>query len=77
MRSRRKNSNLQRKSSRLKREVRGTARVALSFVPGFGLALSTYEMTRKTVKTARVAKDYGDELYKEAKRQINRRNPFY
>lgn len=77
MRSRRRNSNLRRKSSRLKREVRGTTRAALSFVPGLGLALSTYDITRKAVKTARIAKDYGNELYKETKRQINRRNPFY
>ena len=77
MRSRRRNSNLRRKSFRLKREVKGTARAALSFVPGLGLALSTYDTTRKTVRTARIAKDYGNELYKEAKRQIKRRNPFY
>ena len=77
MRSRRRNSNLRRNSSRLKKEIRGTARAALSFVPGLGLALSTYDTTRKVARTARVAKDYGNELYKEAKRQINRRNPFY
>ena len=77
MRSRRRSSNLRRKSSGLKRELRGTARAALSFVPGLGLALSTNDTTRKTVRTARVAKDYGNELYKEAKRQIKRRNLFY
>ena len=77
MRSRRRNSNLRRNSSRLKKEIRGTARTALSFVPGLGLALSTYDTTRQVARTARVAKDYGNELYKEAKRQINRRNPFY
>ena len=55
MRSRGRSSNLRRKSSKLKRELRGTARAALSFVPGLGLALSTYDTTRKTVRTARVA----------------------
>ena len=30
-----------------------------------------------TELATRGAKDHGDELYKEAKRQINRRNPFY
>lgn len=77
MGNRRRNSNLRRKSCRLRSEARGTARAALSFIPGLGLALSTHDTTRKAVRTARVAKDYGNELYKEAKRQINRRNPFY
>ena len=65
-----------RKCSRLKRELKGLGRSAASFVPGLGLALSTHDTARKAVRTTHAARDYGDELYKGAKRQIKKRNPF-
>ena len=69
-------SSLSKKGTRLKRGLRDTARHGASFLPGVGLTLSVHDTVRSARKTARVVQDYGNELYKEAKRQIKRRNPF-
>ena len=69
-------SSLSKKGTRLKREARGTARHAASFVPGFGLALSIHDTAKSAGRTARAASGYGNELYGEVKRQIRKRNPF-
>ena len=76
MKKRTRNSSLIKKSTRLKRETRSLAKNAASFVPGLGLALSIRDTAKSTGRTARAASDYSNELYREAKRQIRRRNPF-
>lgn len=72
-----KSNSLRRKRNRFKRELKSTAKSTLSFVPGLGLALSTYDTSRKAIKTAHATRDYGNALYEEAKRKINKYNPFY
>ncbi len=64
------------KRSRLKRELKSLGRSTASFVPGLGLALSIHNTGNKAVKTIHAANDYGNELYKETKRQIKKLNPF-
>lgn len=69
-------SSLSKKGTRLKREARGTARHAASFVPGVSLALNIHGTAKSAGRTARAASDYGSQLYREVKRQIRKRNPF-
>jgi len=69
-------SSLNKKAARFKRNAKDTAKNAASFFPGLGLALSIQDTAHSVRRTARAANDYGNELIKEAKRQINRRNPF-
>jgi len=68
-------SSLSKKSARLKRAARNTARHAASFVPGIGLVLSVHDTAKSVGRTTRAASDYGNGLYREVKRQIGKRNP--
>jgi len=70
------NGNLKRKGLTLKRSAIRTGRSGLSFVPGVGLGLSIHDTTKKAIKTTQAAIDYGDELIRETKRQLKKRNPF-
>ncbi len=70
------NKSLNRKGSQLKRDLKNLGRSGASFVPGVGLALSIRDTAKKTVKTARTANIFGNELVREAKKQVKRRNPF-
>ena len=69
-------SNLIKKGTKLRSSAKNTAWKAAEFHPAIGLPRSIYGLYKSAGKTARAARDYGKELYSEANRQINKRNPF-
>lgn len=71
----RRKSNLVKKGDKLKKEVIHTAKSGAGFVPGLGTALTLSHTAKGMGRTAKAAKEYGGELYREVKRQIRRRNP--
>lgn len=76
MRKGTRNSRINKKGAILRRSAKDTAWKAASFHPAIGLAKTTHGTARSAVRTARAARDYGNELYREAKRQIRKLNPF-
>lgn len=74
MSSRKRRSNISRSGSKLKREGKKTGRTLLGFT-SLSPVLTMHDAATKTPKLIKAAREFGNELVKEAKRQVKKRNP--
>jgi len=65
---------LERKWHKLRREGRSTIRSGLGYTPA-GIALTTYDTTRGTVRTVKAAKEYLEALGDDTKRRMKKHLP--
>lgn len=70
MYKKRNRTQLSKKWSNLKKEGRGAIESGLGFVPGLGTVLNIRDTTRKTLRTVRAGKQYGNALADEIRRRL-------